>query len=177
VAPLAVTGGFGCRVPAVHPACGRQDGNGQQYSQGSGGRIGNQVGATEAGRGRLRGRRDADKQCCPACPAVTSPASARRPRGQRGRGQPGGDQPGGRCRVPGRRHDEAAPGQVQGCRDEQHHHDQAPNDLGSRGRRGLPAIGIGGRGIPGQAVVQSGRRDRVVLFELLAHGIERVVQS
>ena len=40
---------------------------------------------------------------------------------------------------------------------------------------GLPALGIGGD-IPGQAVVHSGRRDRVVLFELLAHGIQRVVQ-
>jgi hypothetical protein len=79
--------------------------------------------------------------------------------------------PGGWCEVPGGRHDEAAPGQVQGCRGEQHHHDQAPNDPGSCARRGLPAIGVGGGDIPGEAVVHSGRRDHAVLFELLAHGI------
>src|ERR1700750_1726332 len=73
------------------------------------------------------------------------------------------------------RHDEAAPGQVQGGRGQQDRHDQAPNGLGPRGTLGLPAPGIGGA-IRGQAVIHSGRRDRVVLFELLAHGIQRVVQ-
>ena len=86
-------GDFRCHVPAVYPAGGRQDGDGQQCPQGSSGRVGDRIGAAEAGRGRLRGRRGADEQRCPACPALADLASARGPRGQCGGDQPGGDQP------------------------------------------------------------------------------------
>jgi hypothetical protein len=55
--------------------------------------------------------------------------------------------------MPGYCHEQTAPGQVQGCRGEQQHHDQAPNDLGRCGSRHLLVIGVGGRDIPGRPVV------------------------
>ena len=132
----------------VYPACGRQDGDGQQQPERSGGCVGDGVGAAEAGRGRLRGRRGADEQCGPACPAPAGLASASGPRGQCGCGQPGGDQCRGRPRMPGRGHDETAPGQVQGGRREQQHPGQAPNELGPFDSSCLLVVGSGGRDIP-----------------------------
>jgi len=90
----------------------------EQQPDGSGGCVGDRIGAAEAGRGRLRGRRAADEQCGPACPALADLASARGPRGQCGGGQSRGDQSRGRRWMPGCRHDQTAPGQVQGCRGE-----------------------------------------------------------
>ena len=84
-------------------AGGGQDSHGQQNPQGSGGGVGDRVRAVEAGHGCLRGRRGADQQRGPACPASAGLASARGPHAQPGRGQPGRDQLRGRHRVPGRR--------------------------------------------------------------------------
>ena len=52
--PGPAHGDLRCRVPAVDPARGRQDGDGQQHPQGSRGRVGDRIGAAEAGHGRLR---------------------------------------------------------------------------------------------------------------------------
>ena len=142
---------FRCRVSAVHPARCRQDGDGEQHPEGSGGRVGDRIGAAEAGRGCLRGRRGADEQCCPACPALAGPASARGPRGQCGCGQPGGDQSRGRRWMPGRHHGETAPGQVQGGRGEQQHHDQRRTTWAAAAAATFPSS-------PSVTVISQGRR-------------------
>lgn len=59
-------------------------------------RVGDHESAMKAGRGRLRCRRDADQECCPACPAPAGPASARGRHTQCGYGEPGGGQSIGR---------------------------------------------------------------------------------
>ena len=106
--------GFSVTGPATRP---HRRWPGQQrpaVPQGSGGGVGDRVRAVEAGHGRLRGRRGADQQCGPACPASAGLAPARGPHAQHSRGQPGRDQPRGRRRgrrrMPGRGQDETAPG-------------------------------------------------------------------
>jgi hypothetical protein len=131
---------------------GGQDSHGQQNPHRSGGRIGDRIRAVEAGHGCLRGRRGADQQRGPACPAPPGPASARGPHTQDGRGQRGRGKPRGWRRVPGCCQDETTPGQVQHYRGEQHHGDQRPTGPGPGGGCCLLAVGAGSGDVPGHAV-------------------------